>query len=310
VYGPRVRGIDVVIVSYNSAGHLRAAVEPLTRLPGVNVIVVDNASSDDSLQTVADLPVQAVSLDENRGFAHGCNAGWRRGTAPAVLLLNPDATIDPASLQRLEDALAGSPSVGAAAPRIVESDGTLDFSQRRFPRLRTTYAQALFLHRVFPQATWSDELVRDPGAYERPGAPDWASGACLLVRRTVLEQLDGLDDGFFLYCEDLDLCRRIREAGLDVRFEPEAVVVHEGGASAPRAALLPVLAASRVRYAKKHQPGRVALLEQVGVALGALTHAVVTTGGREVRRGHLRAFARALSDHSAPAGDSVRGRAA
>jgi GT2 family glycosyltransferase len=303
-----VRGIDVVIVSYNSAGHLRSAVEPLTGLPGVNVIVVDNASSDDSLETVAGLPVEAVSLDENRGFAHGCNVGWRRGTAPGVLFLNPDATIDSASLQRLEDTLAASPSVGAAAPRIIESDGTLDFSQRRFPRLRTTYAQALFLHRIFPKAIWSDELVRDPAAYERPGSPEWASGACLLVRRTVLEQLDGLDDGFFLYCEDLDLCRRIRKAGLDVRFEPEAVVVHEGGASAPRAALLPVLAASRVRYAKKHQPAGAALLERAGVALGALTHAVVTTGGREARRGHLRAFARAVSDQSAPAGDSARGR--
>jgi N-acetylglucosaminyl-diphospho-decaprenol L-rhamnosyltransferase len=310
LYCPRVPGIDVVIVSYNSVGHLRASVEPLTGLPRINVIVVDNASSDGSLETVADLPVQTVPLDENRGFAHGCNAGWRRGTAPAVLLLNPDATIDPASLQRLEDALAASPSVGATAPRIVESDGTLDFSQRRFPRLRTTYAQALFLHRIFPKATWSDELVRDAAAYERPGSPDWASGACLLVRRDVLERLDGLDDGFFLYCEDLDLCRRIRAAGLDVRFEPEAVVVHEGGASAPRAALLPVLAASRVRYAKKHQPAHVALLERVGVGLGALTHAVVTTGGREARRGHLLAFARAVSDQSTPAGESVRGRRA
>jgi N-acetylglucosaminyl-diphospho-decaprenol L-rhamnosyltransferase len=310
VYGLRVPAIDVVIVSYNSAGHLRACVEPLAGLQGVTVIVVDNASSDGSVEAVADLPVQTVPLAENNGFAHGCNTGWRQGTAPAVLFLNPDATIDPDSLQRLADALAASPSVGAVAPKIVESDGSLDFSQRRFPRLRTTYAQALFLHRVFPQATWSDELVRDPGAYERPGSPDWASGACLLVRRTVLEQLDGLDDGFFLYCEDLDLCRRIREAGLDVHFEPEAVVVHEGGASAPRAALLPVLAASRVRYAKKHQPGRMAFLEQVGVALGALTHAVVTRGGREARRGHLLAFARAVSDQSAPAGDRVRGRAA
>ena len=77
----------------------------------------------------------------------------------------------------------------------------------------------------------------------------------------------------------MDLCRRVRDAGFDVRYEPGAVAVHEGGASAPRAALLPVLAASRVRYARKHQPWHVALLERLGVVLGALTHAVVSRGG-------------------------------
>ena len=104
-----------------------------------------------------------------------------------------------------------------------------------------------------------------------------------------------MDDGFFLYCEDLDLCRRLRNAGYGIRFEPDATVVHVGGASAPRAALLPVLAASRVRYARLHQPPHVALLERLGIALGALTHAAVTRGGSSTRSGWLRAFTRALS---------------
>jgi N-acetylglucosaminyl-diphospho-decaprenol L-rhamnosyltransferase len=104
-----------------------------------------------------------------------------------------------------------------------------------------------------------------------------------------------MDEGFFLYCEDLDLCKRVRDAGLDIRFEPDAVAIHEGGQSAPRSALLPVLAASRVRYASLHQPRQVALFERAGIALGALTHAVVSRGGRAARRGWLRAFGRALS---------------
>jgi GT2 family glycosyltransferase len=291
--------VDVVIVSHNSASHLRGCVEPLATSPGVNVILVDNASSDGSLEAVADLPVEAVPLDENRGFAYGCNVGWRKGTAPTVLFLNPDATIDPDSLHRMSEALLASPSIGAVAPKILASDGSLDFSQRRFPRLRTTYAQALFLHRLVPRATWSDELVRDTGAYERSGSPDWASGACLLVKRELLEQLHGFDDGFFMYCEDRDLCQRIRAAGFEIRFQPQAVAIHSGGASAPRARLLPILAASRVRYAKKHQPAHVAFAERVGVALGALTHAALTTGGSEARRGHLRAFRQTVSPQSA-----------
>lgn len=292
--------VDVVVVSYNSATELRACVEPLSAMDGVNVIVVDSASTDDSVASVADLPITVEALKANRGFAHGCNAGARLGNAPYVLLLNPDATLDEASLGRMVATAEADPSIGAVAPRIQELDGALDWSQRRFPRLRSTFAQALFLHRFFPLAPWTDELVRDAAAYDRPGSPEWASGACLLVRRTALEQLGGLDDGFFMYCEDMDLCRRLRDAGLDIRYDPGAVCIHEGGASAPRSSLLPVLAASRIRYARKHQPLHVALLERLGVVLGGLTHAVVTRGGRATRRGNLRAVARALSPRPRP----------
>jgi N-acetylglucosaminyl-diphospho-decaprenol L-rhamnosyltransferase len=293
-----VAQVDVVVVSYNSEDHLRSCVEPLAHVPEIRVIVVDSASTDATIESVSDLPISIVGLSENRGFAHACNVGWRKGDAPFALFLNPDATIDAESLRRLVRAAEDAPRIGAVAPKIVADDGSLDLSQRRFPRLRSTYAQALFLHRLFSQAEWTDELVRNREAYRHPGTPEWASGACLLVRRSVLERLGGLDEGFFLYCEDLDVCRRIRDAGLEIRFEPDAVAVHEGGASAPRTSLLPVLAASRVRYARKHQSAPVALLERFGVALGALTHAIVARGGLAARRGHLRALARALSPGS------------
>jgi N-acetylglucosaminyl-diphospho-decaprenol L-rhamnosyltransferase len=290
-----VPSVDAVVVSYNSAGELRACVEPLAAMPGVAVFVVDSASSDGSLESIADLPLERMPLAENRGFAHACNAGWKAGSAPYVLFLNPNTTLDRGSLERMVAVAESAPEAGAVAPRITEPDGALDFSQRRFPRLRSTYAQALFLHRLFPRAAWTDELERDTAAYERPGSPDWASGACLLVRREALERVGGMDEGFFLYCEDLDLCKRLRDAGYTVLYEPAAVVVHEGGASAPRSALLPVLAASRVRYAHLHEPAHRALLERLGIALGALTHALVSRGGPSVRRGWLWALGRALS---------------
>lgn len=289
-----MRALDVVVVSYNSEGYLRSCVEPVAHLRDVNLIVVDSASHDASLASVGDLPVEAVALEENRGFAHACNAGWRRGTAPLVLFLNPDARVDEASLRSLARVAESAPGIGAVAPRIVDARGSLDHSLRRFPRLRSTYAQALFLHRLFPRAEWSDELVRDRSAYESSWAPEWASGACLLVRRSVLERVGGFDEGFFLYCEDLDLCRRIRDAGFQLRFEPSALAVHDGGGSAPRAALYPILAASRARYAAKHQRRHVALLERLGIASGALTHAAVSRGGPGARRGNLRAIGAAF----------------
>jgi hypothetical protein len=261
---------------------------------GVRTVVVDNASTDGTVAEIADLPVDVLALTENNGFGAGCNAGWRRGDAPYVLFLNPDASIDEESLERLTAVLAAEPAVGLVGPRILDADGSLAFSQRRFPRLRSTYARALFLHRAFRHAGWADELVRDPDAYETPASPDWVSGACMAARRSVLEEVGGFDERFFLYCEDKDLCRRMREAGYDIRYEPGATVRHHGGASAPRAGLLPVLARSRVAYARKHWGRARAALETAGVALNALTHAAVASGGREKRVGHLNALAAAL----------------
>lgn len=285
----------MVVVTHNNRTQIRNCVQALLDVEGVQVLVVDNASADGTPAETATLPVTAINLPTNDGFARGCNVGWRSGRSPFVLLLNPDARIDIDSLTRLVGVLERFPKVGAVGPRIVDSEGRLAFSQRSFPRLRSTYAQALLLHRVFPRASWTDELVRDAAAYERVGSPDWVSGACVLARRNLLETLAGLDEGFFLYCEDTDLCRRIRNAGYEIRYEPTATCRHEGGASSPRSSLLPVLAKSRIRYARKHHRRPVAALERIGVGLGAAVHVVVSRGGLGVRAGHARSLREALS---------------
>jgi N-acetylglucosaminyl-diphospho-decaprenol L-rhamnosyltransferase len=298
--------VDVIVVSYNSRAHIRACVEPLARSADVEVIVVDNASADRTLDAIADLAVKAIPLTTNAGFAHGCNVGIAAGAAPFVLLLNPDAEMDEASVKKLVQVLEREPDTGAVAPRIVDGDGHLDFSLRRFPRLRSTFAQALYLHRVFPRASWTDELVRDAAVYARPGSPEWVSGACLLLRRTALERLGGLDDGFFMYSEDVDLCKRLQDEGFDLRFEPNATVVHEGGASAPRSALLPVLVASKIRYARKHRGPVYAAFERVGVGLGALARIVVSRGGVAQRVGHARSLRAALGPVRDPSSRTAR----
>jgi GT2 family glycosyltransferase len=207
-----------------------------------------------------------------------------------VLFLNPDAAVEPADVRRLARVLQNDPRVGAVGPKILDGDGTLDFSQRRFTRLSSTFAQACFLQRLFPRLDWAESIVREPELYERPGSPEWLSGACLMVRRTALEQLGGFDEGFFMYCEDMDLCRRLHDTGHDVRYEPEAVARHEGGRSAPRAAMHPLLTASRLRYGRKHGGRAGALLNRFAIALGELTHTVVCRGGLAMRAGHARSF--------------------
>jgi N-acetylglucosaminyl-diphospho-decaprenol L-rhamnosyltransferase len=291
--------IGIVVVSYNSRGNLRDCVADLARDDSIEVVVVDNASQDGSLEAVSDVAARLIQLTDNRGFGAGCNVGWRATTAPFVLFLNPDARIEAAAVHRLAAVLRMDVSVGAVAPKILAHDGTVDTSLRRYPRVRSTFAQALFLHRLFPTADWTDELIRGGDAYRHARLVDWASGACLLVRRDLLERLGGFDERFFMYCEDMDLCKRIADAGYGIRFEPGAVATHTGGESSPRGKLLPVLAASRIRYARKHRGVAGEIAERAGIALGAATHGLAGRGGWAVRAGHCRAIACAIAPKAA-----------
>jgi N-acetylglucosaminyl-diphospho-decaprenol L-rhamnosyltransferase len=287
--------VDAVIVSYRSAATLRGCVEPLTRLPGVRVTVVDNASPDDSVETVADLPVDLVRSPRNGGFSYGCNLGAARGSAPYVLFLNPDARMGAEALAGMLRVIRAEPETALVGPRIVDDSGELAWSLRRFPRHRSTFAQALFAHRLLPRQAWTDELIRDAAAYEERWSPEWVSGACMLVRRDAFERIGGFDERFFLYCEDTDLCRRLWAAGHVVRFEPAAEVWHVGGASSEPGETQAVAARSRVLYARKHMGRARAVLEATGVALGEATRAVAKVRRSGSRRSHVRALKAALA---------------
>jgi N-acetylglucosaminyl-diphospho-decaprenol L-rhamnosyltransferase len=286
--------VDVVVVAYRSAATLRGCVEPLAAMPGVRVTVVDNASPDDGAATIADLPITVIRAPRNGGFSYGCNLGAARAVAPYLLFLNPDARIDAAALATLVAVLDDDPATGLVGPRILDDDGSLAPSLRRFPRLRSTYAQALFMHRLWPRAAWTDEVIRDEAAYERSATMEWVSGACMLVRRSAYEAIGGFDERFFLYCEDTDLCLRLWQAGYAVRFEPAAEVDHVGGASSGAGETQAIAARSRVLYARKHRSPGAARLEALGVALGEATHVVSSLPSAARRRGHRAALRAAL----------------
>jgi N-acetylglucosaminyl-diphospho-decaprenol L-rhamnosyltransferase len=287
--------VDAVVVSYRSAATLRGCVEPLTGLSGVRVTVVDNASPDNSVDTVADLPVDLLRSPHNGGFSYGCNLGAARGSAPFILFLNPDARMGADALAGMLDVMRAEPDTALVGPRIVEDGDELAWSLRRFPRHRSTFAQAVFAHRLLPRSAWTDELIRDPAAYDERWSPDWVSGACMLVRRDAFEQIGGFDERFFLYCEDTDLCRRLWDAGHVVRFEPAAEVSHMGGASSEPGETRAVAARSRVLYAQKHMGRARARFEATGVALGEATRAVAKLRRSKSRRSHVGAMRAALS---------------
>jgi N-acetylglucosaminyl-diphospho-decaprenol L-rhamnosyltransferase len=294
--------VDAVVVSYRSAATLRECVTSLLAIPSVAVTVVDNASPDDSLATIEDLDAEMIRTARNGGFSYGCNLGAARGDAPFVLFLNPDARMTAGALDALVEALTTDPEAGLAGPRLREDDG-LAWSQRRFPRLRSTFAQALFLHRLLPRASWTDEVIREPEVYERPGSPDWISGACMLVRRDVFEAIGGFDERFFLYCEDTDLCRRVWDAGYAVRFVPAAEVSHVGGASSGAGETRAISARSRILYARKHLGPVASRAEAAGVALCEASHAATAVRRPALRRGHLAAMRAALASPARAGGE-------
>jgi N-acetylglucosaminyl-diphospho-decaprenol L-rhamnosyltransferase len=300
-------GIDVVIVSYNSGDTLRASVAPLAALDHVSVIVVDNASPERSLEVIADLPVRAIDSGHNGGFSFGCNIGVAAGDAPYVLFLNPDAQIGEDALWRLAGVLDAEPGVGIVGPRILEGDGSLFPSMRRYQRPGSVWATALFLHRVLRRAPWANEIIKSPDLYDHVAHPEWISGACFMARRSVMEQIGGFDEGFFLYNEDMDLCARVRASGLDVRYEPSATARHEGGRSAPRTGLYAVLVRSRIRFARRQSGPVSAWLQRLGLAVGAATHVVVNVRRPAHRRGHAAALRAIVGGPGQPTGVALRG---
>ncbi len=207
-----------------------------------------------------------------------------------MVFLNPDSQVDPRSILALAAVLESDRQVGVLGPKLVDVHGHLQYSQRRFPSFRTSLAAAFFIPRIRPTIRWSLDIA-DAASYQVVGSPDWVSGACLAIRRDVLEATGGFDEQFFMYHEDMDLCQRVRNIGFDVRYEPSICIVHVGGASRPRVELIPVMTRSALIYARKHGGRRGELLTRIAMAVHALTHLALTTQGMEARRGYFRSLA-------------------
>lgn len=214
------------------------------------VIVVDNASCDGTVELVRErYPwVRLIALDENRGFAAANNVGIRASRGRALLLLNPDTEVRPQAFSWLWRALHAAPHVGLVGARLLNPDGSLQSAGYRFPG----YVQCLLdMFPLHPRLIGSRLNGRfGPGDGLTPFAVDHPLGACMLVRREVVEQVGGLDEGYFYYSEEIDWCRRIRQAGWTILTAPAAIVVHHAGGSTRRVseASFLQLHRSRARY--------------------------------------------------------------
>jgi GT2 family glycosyltransferase len=231
-------GVDVsiVILNYNTREHLRVCLSALAAdcLKSAEVFVVDNASSDGSADMVADefSWVRLIRSPRNGGFAYGNNQALRVARGDAILLLNPDTLITSSAIGSLLEMLDRHPEAGIVGPKLLRPDGSMHLACRRsFPTPEVAFYRLSGLSRLFPR---SPRFGRYNLTYVDPDLPievDSVCGACLLVRRAVIERIGLLDERFFMYGEDLDWCLRTRHAGWTVRYEPSVVVQHQHGAA-------------------------------------------------------------------------------
>ena len=227
--------ISTVIVNYNAGSLLRNCVDSLLACPlDVEVIVVDNASHDGSLEGLPESPqVRMVRNPANVGFAAGCNIGMQAASAPFLLFLNPDCYFQPGAVATLLAGLQSGERVGMAGGLLVNEDGTEQGGGRRaVPTPWRSFVRAFALHRFadrWPKLFYDFHLHKQPLPYGSIEV-EAISGACMLVKREAVEDVGLWDEGYFLHCEDLDWCMRFRQKGWKILFVPDARISHALGA--------------------------------------------------------------------------------
>lgn len=274
---PRIPS-TAVIVTYQSAPYIGALLESLQaeREAGLDleVIVVDNASTDGTSGIVARFEwARFVDSGGNLGYAAGVNIGSRLVPGNrALFVLNPDLVVMPGALARLLDDLA-EPSVGVVVPRVQDPSGTLVPSLRYEPSNWRKLIDAMFGAQAARLADGWSGMVWNPLAYETTQYPDWAVGAALLVSTECRAAVGAWDERYFLYFEETDFMRRVRESGFLIRYDPAAVVRHVMGGSGTSDGLYALGYVNGARYYRRFH-GRVSSsIFTAGIALHMLARA-------------------------------------
>ncbi len=232
--------LSVVIVSWNVCEDLRECLRSLVLgakcgLQGseIEVIVVDNASTDGTVEMVErEFPqVNLLVNPQNFGYTKANNIGIKHSRGKYILLLNPDTIVHQGALQALIECAESHPEAGIIGAKLLNSDGSVQRSARSFPDIGAGLFRNTFLGRLFPNNPFVRRYLLTDFSYDKFREVDWVSGAAMLVRRELIERIGGLDERFWAYCEDVDLCWRAWQAGYKVLFCPNAVITHKVGRS-------------------------------------------------------------------------------
>lgn len=252
--------LSIIIVSWNVKKELITALKSIQEYSprcDFETIVIDNASTDGTSEMISgDFPdVITIENKENRGFAAANNQGIEKSQGQYILLLNPDTILHSGSLDLLINFMDRNEDVGACGPKLLNADGTVQRSVRRFP----TFRAALYRHTILNlvglfRGQYRKWLMKD-FTYDVQADVCQLMGAALLIRNSIIRQVGAMDEAFFMYFEEVDLCYRIRQAGWRIVFNPEVVITHIGGSSAEQipAQKQVMMFMSMLAFFKKHR---------------------------------------------------------
>ncbi len=298
--------VAVVVVSTNEAHWLEPCLTSVFARAGdvaVDVVVVDNGSQDGTRELVTTrFPAARVVPSVNHGFAHANNRGAVTCDARYVLFLNPDTEVVDGTLAELVAALDARPRVGLAGVRQLTGDGELWPTIRSFPGVASAAGEALASERWPRRPRWAGERELDLARYDHETPCDWTSGSFMLARREALLSAGLLDERFFIYCEEPDLCLRLVRAGWEVRHLPTMTIVHHAGKGGVRPRMVAQDAYARRQYARKHlsRPHAAAFLAAVGARHALRAVAPGRGEGAVQRRAAARAALLALGGLAPP----------
>lgn len=249
--------VAVIVVTYNSAKDIGGLIASLRKSSGCHsfrLIVVDNKSSDDTLSVIGEHhDIILVEAAANLGYAAGINLGLKHtGKCSYVLILNPDLTVSPAAIDAMISA-AEHHGVGAVVPLILDGNGQVSASLHREPSIIRCFCDSVFGAKLASRIGLASGSDFRPASYQRLRDDiDWAVGAAMLIPVGVIRLVGDWTESFFLYAEEADYFRRIRDHGFRVHFVPSAVVRHRGGGSGTSDELSALLAVNRIRYIEKY----------------------------------------------------------
>ena len=247
--------VSIVIVSWNTVDLLERCIESIfSTINGMlfEVIVFDNASTDSSVSMVRSRfpSVHLIDNKQNLGFGGANNQAFNISRGEYILLLNPDTVLHPHAISHLVSYLEQNLNVGVVGPKLINPDGSIQLSAHPKPTLFREFWRLFHLDRIIPKSQYPDNYFNTNSVRN----VDVLKGACMLFRRTVIEQIGFFDDQFFMYSEEVDLCVRILEAGWHIRWIPQAEVTHLGGQSTNQVAdtMFLELYRNKIRYFRKH----------------------------------------------------------
>jgi GT2 family glycosyltransferase len=284
-YDVGVPSVSAIIVSFNSEAHLDRCLSAVLR-DDYEVVVVDCASKDRSVAIVRErYPTVRVSeLDQNVGYGVGNNEGAALARGEYLLLLNPDAWPVKDAIARLATFLDAHPRAALVGPRLLNPDGSLQPSVRGFPSLWRLATEYFFLRWFAPRTRLLNAFYAANFDHRSQREAEFVAGAAVLVRRQAFNDVGGFDPAFFMFNDEVDLCRRLRDVGWTIEFTPEAEFIHVGGASTRTAAsdMYREQLRSHLRFLAKHESPRAAENARVLLLWAMRLRALIFFGERRV----------------------------